>query len=925
VDQEADYLLIPEDYAAWLGGLHWSRAGDAIEDETQATFALAPQVALFLEGFAGTVPHFAHVLHLLHLLGLGTRRQRPHEAAELAETFRRLGRPLRNAGALCAYLCLGIPRPRPADMKRVCGMLWSSSLMAEVVTRWSLRTAFHLETSLEEAPLRPAAFESFFLSRLAQLSPFALHHWLQHTTPPDGEAAETLAEAIPPPKPRTLGEILDELAERERLGGALPYVAQMVSALSLPPRRRDHSELPIGGYADVTTRGHPETLLPSQFAVEDLEFVRRFAQNELLYFRREEPTSQIREELSLLLDQGVRTWGTVRLLLAAAALAFGRLAQRRKLPLSIAGTSNGGVPLSVADVNIDALRALVDASDLSLNPGLALERALDAPSTGLRDIVLLTHPRTLLEPDLLAAARRADRDTRVFALTVNDRGQVQLCELRRGVPVALAQFAVDLSVKPASAPVVTCVRGPLAPDTWSGDVERIGFPFRFGIVSPIEKFALDHEGKHLLTVSQNGLLHLWAIDGSRMEVLPRPIMDGEKLNRLDALLGVAGGFVLVYREAPHSRLAHYDLAQRRCTILPRFKHIAGCAWHYRPQQHTVVLRDSNGTCHGMDLASGVIFLAGDKPSAETDRAWRACDATKIMRHVRPWIPVSTLSQSPGIDGTVAALANLDPSTGALSVRGADHIWDTFVLLENGTPSLLGRTLLTAQLAGGVLAVAVRGASADVLYAFRQDGQPRGHFSIKEHNYLLSADGRYLARQSAPNQVIVHEIMRSPAPVFVTAKGRCHQDLYLEQGHRKLLVQIGNWAHLARWDRGDLELFHAQGARETLLKKHVGVEDTFPGKATRISAMSYDSARFRYAVRGDVDVMVDVFGQISVLDRAGTLVAMFFVFRNQIAAWLPDGTRYGPASVIGGPSTEGALERIGKALREASRRGQEVNA
>ncbi len=65
----------------------------------------------------------------------------------------------------------------------------------------------------------------------------------------------------------------------------------------------------------MTTTGNPEQILPSQFALDDLEFLRRFAERELLYFRREEPHSRTREELVVLLDQGVRTWGIVRLVL----------------------------------------------------------------------------------------------------------------------------------------------------------------------------------------------------------------------------------------------------------------------------------------------------------------------------------------------------------------------------------------------------------------------------------------------------------------------------------------------------------------------------------------------------------------------------------------------------------------------------------
>jgi hypothetical protein len=48
--------------------------------------------------------------------------------------------------------------------------------------------------------------------------------------------------------------------------------------------------------------------------------------------------------------------------------------------------------------------------------------------------------------------------------------------------------------------------------------------------------------------------------------------------------------------------------------------------------------------------------------------------------------------------------------------------------------------------------------------------------------------------------------------------------------------------------------------------------------------------------------------------------MFFAFRHQIAAWMPDGTCHGPAAFTGVPPTPDAPEKIGRALLEASKRG-----
>ena len=67
------------------------------------------------------------------------------------------------------------------------------------------------------------------------------------------------------------------------------------------------------------------------------------------------------------------------------------------------------------------------------------------------------------------------------------------------------------------------------------------------------------------------------------------------------------------------------------------------------------------------------------------------------------------------------------------------------------------------------------------------------------------------------------------------------------------------------------------------------------------------------------MVVDFLGQVAILDRNGALVCMFFVFRDKIAAWMPDGTRVGPVPMIGGPPTPDGLERIAAALRLAGER------
>ena len=130
----------------------------------------------------------------------------------------------------------------------------------------------------------------------------------------------------------------------------------------------------------MATRGLPEQILPEQLALDGEEFVRRFAEHELLYFHREEPHRPVAKELVVLLDQGVRTWGEVRLVLAGATLALGRQAMRRGTPFLIAATSTGGRIGDPLQLDGEALGGVLESSDLSPDPGQAIGRVLESPA-----------------------------------------------------------------------------------------------------------------------------------------------------------------------------------------------------------------------------------------------------------------------------------------------------------------------------------------------------------------------------------------------------------------------------------------------------------------------------------------------------------------------------------------------------------------
>src|SRR5262249_48904173 len=138
------YLQIPAAYCRSFGGLRWAQYGEAVEfldgPDAGRTFAFAVEIARFLEGYVsggGSFIHFGSVLHLLYLIGYGDRAQvtnRRQCLAPIVEPFRLLGNPIRNAGALCAWLCREIVGvAEPPELDEVLALLNGGSWIPQIV------------------------------------------------------------------------------------------------------------------------------------------------------------------------------------------------------------------------------------------------------------------------------------------------------------------------------------------------------------------------------------------------------------------------------------------------------------------------------------------------------------------------------------------------------------------------------------------------------------------------------------------------------------------------------------------------------------------------------------------------------------------------------------------------------------------------
>lgn len=909
MDRFMAYLRIPSVYASGLRRLRWSATGDVLEFDEGNTFAFAAEVFPFLEGFVSQRPliHFAHIVHLLFLLKYPGTPFLGRSDSMLSSAFHTTQRPYRNAGVFCAILCKDIP-----DVPDPPLTLSTGTFQLEVGASEPLFTEV-------EGEMPPVVFEARILRALSSYSFEEILHWLRHGRGPVSQAGENIAQAVLLDEPHSLHGVLADLAQRQRLSGAVPFVEQLVSALTLPPRRLEQSELPMGGYSDVATHGQVEQLLPSQLVFDDLEFVRRHAERELLYFRREDPHLHTREDLVVLLDQGMRTWGTVRLVLTAALFALGRLAERRKLPFLVSATSAGGELVDPLQASAAVLHELMEASDLSASPGAALERVLSAPTDSARDIVLLTHPRSLAEPDTIAAARRLPLHFRLFAVAVNDQGEVAFSAIRNGAPVLRSRLHVEAQ---RTAPPVKTITDPLTP--WRGDVEPVPYPFRFGLAvdqKPIH-LAFDAAGDWLIVATHGGILHATRSDGSRSEILPRGRVESTIAAAVTQLLGVAGGFVVISQWPDKVMAFHYDLATRTCTahsfVLPTPPEPVKC--FYMRSLHTLVLGGRQTQC--LHLSTG----SRDRPPAAFEnldsRIWTY--PLPIQGEGEPITPDSHWCWPQ---------LRFRPAEGRIRLEHVSPAWDDFTPLEDNQPVLKWCNLVSASCQRYTVAALFTNPrhpeSPPMLRLFRgPHGMPLAAFpqTDSSHRFVLSNDGRWLAHLVGGRHVQIRDALDSKSSWRVLSSGRFHPQIEVYLGECWLAIVIGYTFHLARWESGTLILkttprqkeFIEKDLPRRILPTHA--EKAVPGRLPSI--LPADSGhRFLAAVWNNLIAVVDRFGEVALFEVSGDLVCMFFAFRQQIAVWMPDGTCHGPMSLLGRSPTPDALEKIGAALREAWQRGE----
>jgi hypothetical protein len=218
---------------------------------------------------------------------------------------------------------------------------------------------------------------------------------------------------------------------------------ELLAAVRLPRRLGMRDELALGGVADITNRGPLDRLLLSELAHDDLTLSVRVALNEALYLRREPPMREPPGALALLLDSGVRLWGTPRVLATAVALA---LIARDKQHSEIMAWRSCGRQLHPLDLlSRQGLTQHLAALEPNAHAGESLSAFASAASENAQNqSVLITHRDALADPEFRRAL--ADHPASLgFIATVDGAGKFELHAMPLAHRAPLCEADLDLA------------------------------------------------------------------------------------------------------------------------------------------------------------------------------------------------------------------------------------------------------------------------------------------------------------------------------------------------------------------------------------------------------------------------------------------------------------------------------------------------
>ncbi len=351
-------------------------------------------------------------------------------------------------------------------------------------------------------------------------------------------------EDLPDVTATQVRQVLDA-DDDDEIGFVVRLARSVLGALPMYQRLSEPEGLPLGGIVDLQNRGQLDHLVLSELANDDDVLTARLALSEALYLRRETPERAPDGARLILLDVGVRQWGTARLVALAAALALAAQGDPRQPVRAWVAQGHG-----LREINLGTRDGVVAAlTCLRPEPTPAAALAAFVRQVRARDeMMLITGPRALADAQLEQALITVNFVGLIATTTSAGAFRLLHCGARGQRELAAAQLDLErCRIRPHRhrSPKSSTTSGPT---TIPDPINRIEpFPLRLPHHVNLEQAIALPGGEGVLSVSPRGHLTLWddPTAGPRRLLNDLPIGRVHALGRTDERML----WVLIHRRA----------------------------------------------------------------------------------------------------------------------------------------------------------------------------------------------------------------------------------------------------------------------------------------------------------------------------------------------------------------------------------------
>jgi hypothetical protein len=326
------------------------------------------------------------------------------------------------------------------------------------------------------------------------------------------------------PRAADVQRLLNDLKSDRELQGLARVARDVMAALVLPRSISEAEDFATGGVSDISSRGPIHRLLLSELAHDDLTLAARIALNEAVYLRREPPLHHKPTRLAILVDAGIRLWGTPRVFAAAVAMAFLAKADAKATLLAFRAAGVEAVPIRFQ--NREGWQEHLAMLETASHPGAALGSfsAKCASEHEELQVAIITHRSAQADPEFLAGLD-ALAGLQPYLASVDGEGALSVVQrtTRGNHPVCEAQIELRDILLPANENVSLPLKAP--EDVPPAIFRQDPFPFVLPVQARLDRSLPFGKGGGLC-LTHRGAVWIWdsCMEGARQ--IQGPLLRG---------------------------------------------------------------------------------------------------------------------------------------------------------------------------------------------------------------------------------------------------------------------------------------------------------------------------------------------------------------------------------------------------------------